>query len=236
MKSKFLLILTLILLCSGCKVEYTLEIHDDLSISESVLATEDAAFYEAYPYASVRTVIGYILTPNLEYLNENHFVVEELIQSDEAGVMIKNKYQNLEEYHNISKMPFQYNYVDGLKYQVNGDEVTLSIMGNFQKAEQDQLAGYNIDEATVNLVVPFDVISHNADRYNEDTHTYSWDFDEENSSKEMMITFDTTKKAAENKEDFPYVIVGIVVVALLIVGIIVVNMIQKNRLRNSIDE
>lgn len=233
MNKKILLIfIGLLILCSGCTAEYTLQINEDLSVSESFTAMEDAEFYNAYENTSAQKVIGFILEPNLEYLNQNGFVVSQILRSKEAGVKVDNTYSSIKEYKEKSKVPEQLS--SEWSYVENGDEITLSIKGSFLHADQSQDGLYSIDKAQVKIIVPFEVISHNADSYNSDNNIYIWKFDESNEEKEIKITFNKIKKV-EKELPIPYIIIGIVIVIILIIFVSVSNFIHSNKGRNDLD-
>ncbi len=230
-KKIYLIFISLLILCSGCTAEYTLSIHEDFSVTESFTAMEDADFYNAYKSSSVQKVIGFILEPNLDYLNENGYQVDQVIHSEDAGVKVENTYKSIDEFKEKSKIPNQiandWSYVD------NGDTITLTIKGALNQDEQDQDGRYVIDEAKIKIVVPFEVINHNADSNND--NTYTWDFDAKSGEKEIMITFDKMKKV-DKEEEPPYIIFGIIGVIVLIIGIVIYSIIQGNKSRNDVDD
>jgi len=80
-KKILILFISLFILCSGCTAEYTLEIKEDLTVKESFTAMEDADFYNSYEYSSAQEVIGFMLEPNLDYLNKNGFEISQILNS-----------------------------------------------------------------------------------------------------------------------------------------------------------
>lgn len=227
----YLIFICLLILCSGCTADYTLTINEDFTVKESFTAMETAEFYNEYKNSSVQKVIGFILEPNLEYLNENGYQVDQVINKKDAGAKIEKTYDSIDEFKRDSKLPNQiasnWSYVD------NGDTVTLTIKGALNQDEQDQDGRYVIDEARVKIVVPFEVINHNADSNND--NTYTWDFDAKSGEKEIAITFNKMKKVDKGEEP-PYIIFGIIVVIVLILGIVIYSIIQGNKNRNDIDD
>ncbi len=233
-KKIIILFIGLIILCSGCTAEYTLEIKDDLTVKESFTAMEDADFYNSYEHSSAQQVIGFMLEPNLEYLNKNGFVITQILNKKDAGVKVENSYGSIKEFKEKSKVPEQLS--EEWSYVETEDTITLSIKGSFFHAEQSQDGLYAIDEAQIKLIVPFEVTNHNADSYNSDTHTYIWKFDKETEEKEIKITFN--KKLLEEKDNstFPYIVIGIVVVIGLILLIGISGFITGNKNRNNLED
>lgn len=230
-KKIVLLFISLLILCSGCTAEYTLTVQEDFSIKESFTAMEDADFYNKYGNSSVQKVIGFILEPNLDYLNSNNYQVEQIIHDTEAGVRVENTYKSIEEFKEKSKVPNQlasdWSYVD------NGDSITLSMKGTLNQDEQDQDGRYVIDELKLQMIIPFEVLEHNADSTKD--NTYIWKLDADNNGKEISITFNKNK-IVDKGEEPPYIIFGIIIVLVLIVGIAIYSIITSNKNRNDLDD
>ena len=72
MNKRILYVIALILLCCGCSTKYTIEIDENLGVKEYAKAVETDEFFEQYPNSSVERVIGFLLEPNLEYLNRRY--------------------------------------------------------------------------------------------------------------------------------------------------------------------
>ncbi len=223
MKRKFLFIIFIIILCSGCRAEYNLTINDDLSVEENVLATEDEEFFEEYEKSSMGRVVGFILEPYLDTLNENGYVTNSHITSARSGATISKHFDSVEDYANNTIFASQYS--DKVNYSKDGNQITLSIKGQFSKAEQDQTR-FPIDEAAISIKLPFKVIENNADKVNGDV--YTWLFDENDTKeREIKIIFDKSKI----KKDINYWYVGIVIgiIILLIVLFMVYNKVRSKR-------
>ena len=223
MKRRFVFMVIMLLLCVGCRAEYNLTINDDLSVEENVLATEDSEFFEEYEKSSVGRVISIILAPHLDLLNENDYVTNSHITSGRSGATIMKKFSSVEEYANSNLFSSQ--YAENVNYSKDGNKITLSVKGNFSKAEQDQ-SRFVVDEAAISIKLPFKVIENNADKVDGDV--YTWIFTENDTKeREIKITFDKSKI----KKDINYLYVGIVIgiIILLIVLFMVYNKIRSKR-------
>lgn len=230
-KKIYLLFIGLLILCSGCSAEYTLTVHDDLSVTEYFTAIEDAEFYNSYKGSSAQKVIGFILEPNREYFNSNSYQVEQIINQKKAGIKATKDFRNLGELKEKSKVPNQIS--DNWDYIDNGDTITLSLKGFLNQDTQDQDGRYVIDEAKIKIIIPFEVMEHNADSVKD--NTYTWNLDTKTDEKEIKITFNKTKKVDKGEEP-PYIIFGIIIVIVLIVGIAIHSVIQGNKSRNNLDD
>jgi len=233
-KKILILFISLFILCSGCTAEYTLEIKEDLTVKESFTAMEDADFYNSYEYSSAQEVIGFMLEPNLDYLNKNGFGISQILNKKEAGVKVENTYGSIKEFKEKSKVPEQLS--EEWSYVESEDSITLSIKGSFHHAEQSQDGLYSIHDARIKLIIPFEVTSHNADSFNRDTHSYVWNFDEETEEKEIKITFNKNLIKKDENSNFPYIIIGIVVVVGLILFIGISGFITGNKNRNNLED
>jgi len=229
MNRRIFLIMALILFCCGCTADYTIKINEKLEVEESALILEDAAFYNKYENSSVQRVISFILEPNLDYLNANDFLVEQIIGTWTAGVKITNSYESIEKYKEVSK--FSEQFADSWDYFEDGDEITLRIRGAFSDSDQDQSGKYLVNEATINIQLPFEVIDHNADNYNESTNTYTWNIDRAGAEKEIFITFDKTIKKDLMQL---YLIIGGIIVVVLIIVVYVYGALAGSKRRNEI--
>ncbi len=228
MKRKFAFIIFIIILCSGCRAEYNLTINDDLSVEENVLATEAADFFEEYEKSSIGRVVGFILEPYLDTLNENKYTTNSYITSGRSGVTISKRFNSIEDYANSTIFSSQ--YADKVNYTKDGHKVTLSIKGQFSKATQDQTR-FPIEEAAISVKLPFKVIDNNADKVDGDV--YTWIFDKNDTEEcEIKITFDDSK--ISKAFNYWYIVIGIVIIILVIILFMVYN--KLNLKRNNVNK
>ena len=223
MKRRIIYIIALILLCCGCSTEYTIEIDENLGVKEYARAVETEDFFEQYPNSSIERVVGFLLEPNLEYLNSNGFTVSDVNESEEAGVIISNSYESIEEYIKTSKIYEQYG---NLEYSDDNGKITLRIKGLLSNNEQDQSGKYLIDTSKINIKLPHNVIGHNADSVDEETGVYTWNINEPGVERELYITFDKTIKS---ELPIGFILVGIIAVALIILGYLTYSKVSSSR-------
>ena len=210
MKKKFLLIIMIIMLCAGCKAKYNITISKDGSVEEYISATETSEFYESYEHSSVGRVIGFILEPYNDILSSNNYEVSNIFNVDESGVILKKKYNNVEDYAKNTIFYSQFSN-DKVKYDLNGNFVTLSIKGQFLKISQQQNR-FAINDAYVSIRLPFKVKESNADKVSGDTYTWIFDKNAEE-EREINIVYDRTKLVGKSDNT---VIIVIVIIAVLL--------------------
>lgn len=230
MKKSLIMILAIILLCCGCTADYTLRINEDGTVSEIVEGLEGVDFYSRYPNSSVQHVIGFLVEPHLDYLNKHNYKITEVYESENAGVILTNKFDSIEKYLSTSKAASQYG--SEIEYTEKDGYITLKIKGRLGQETQEQTDQMVIEEAFINISLPNrKVKSHNADSIDEETDTYTWkvnNIDE----KELTITF-----AKDANKYFPLVeIIAIVafVVFFIVAGYIATKIIGRKDSRNRV--
>ena len=229
MNKRIIYVIALILLCCGCSTKYTIEIDENLGVKEYARAAETDDFFEQYPNSSVERVIGFLLEPNLEYLNKNGFEVSNVTDDTEAGVGISNSYTSIDEYVKVSKLYEQYG---NLEYTESNGKITLKIDGMLSNKEQAQSGKYLIDNSEISIKLPHNVVEHNADKVDEENGVYTWYIEKAGVKKELFITFD--KKI---KKEFPieFIIGGIIGIIVIVFGYFVYsNWTNSRKKRNEV--
>ena len=145
----------------------------------------------------------------LDYLNKHSYKITEVYESENAGVLLTNKFDSIEKYLSTSKAASQYG--SEIEYTEKDGYITLKIKGRLGQETQEQTDQLVIEEATINISLPNrKVKSHNADSIDEETDTYTWkvnNIDE----KELTITF-----AKDANKYFPLVEI-IAIVAFVVI-------------------
>jgi len=229
MKKNIVLIIVILLLSSGCHADYTLRINPDLTVSESVIALESAPFFNQFETSPVSQVIAYLLQPNLPYLNEHGFRVEQVMREAEAGVRISNGYKSIEHFREISEFPNQ--FVNEWEYIEDGKYRTLKITGMISNTPQDQSGVFPIELARINIQIPFDVTEHNADRHDASNNMYIWFIDEVGVEREILLTFNVESL---EESDFRLYVIGGIIIVLVIIAMIVFSKMADSKERNKV--
>ena len=230
MKKKIILILIMLFICAGCKAKYNISISEDGSVYETAVLTEDEEFFENYEHSSVGRVIGFIAEPYLDKLNSNGYEINSSIGKSESGAIVKRKFNSVEEYTKNTILSSQFSS-DKMKYEEDGNKVTLSIKGNFSKGTQDQ-ERVAVDEATVSITIPYKVKESNADKVSGETYTWVFNKDDDD-EREIKLVYDKSKV----KGDFSLVttITVIVIIVVLLLGSFIVYR-NFNKKKNSVNK
>lgn len=224
MKKYLLLIIMMLFICTGCGVTYTVEINDDMSAKEQLMALENNEFFSQYEHSSKGRVIGFLLEPYLEQLNNNNYVANAYIPPTNSGggALVDKKYKTVEDLFKNTILTSV--YTDKVEYEEKGNKVTIKAKGNFSHSTQDQ-SRIPVDTAKIKIKLPFKVSDSNADKVSGDT--YVWEFNENSKERELYITFDKTKIDTPTNS-FPFILIGIAVI-MVIVGFVVYNIVMKRR-------
>lgn len=223
-KIYFLLIILLIIVCTGCKVKYNLEIKEDLTVNEEVTALEDDEFFSQYPKSSISRVIELVMSMGKEYLDTNNYNVEKIIEKD-SGVKITQEFNSFDEYYKTSK--FYAQLFNDFGYKKEGNIIKLNLEGGINK-DLNIVDRYLIDDAIINIKIPFLVISNNADKYDSKTNTYTWIIDEKTDYKKISINFDMSKKHFRYEKRFLYISIITVLIVLVSILIYIIKKIKVN--------
>ncbi len=222
---KILLIVFMVLICAGCEANYTIKFDGDLNVEERLRALEDAEFFKQYENSSAGRVVGFILEPYLDELNNKGYTTETHITNQDSGVFINKKYKSLEEY--IKSTILANEFTDKINYEVDGDKVTLSAVGKFSTGGQDQ-THFSVDEGSITINIPFKVIEHNADEVDGDD--YTWNIDgKKGEQRELKLVFDKSSFKNGTSDKFSPIIFLVIAGVLLIGGFMLYNKIKGKR-------
>lgn len=213
---KILLILFSVFIITGCTAHYELKINDDLSIEETIIGLESDEFYNNYFNSSKERVVDFVMATQMDYLKENKYDIKNITKDLMYGSKVTKKYANLDEFHSNSIAYKQFYKSFNLTDKDGIIEINLS--DKMGKNAQDPTR-YVIDEGTVNIIVPFKVLEHNADNVDLSNNKYTWYVNSSN-DKTIYIKLDSNKKA--NNGDL-YIILG----SLLLIGLLTYIIIQK---------
>ena len=175
-KVKILILVLLTTLVSGCTANYDVKISLDGSVKENIELNENK-----------NRIISDFTKKKFEDYVENYLELNELdntindykllIGDEKAGVRIDRKYDDINEYINTSPaIPFVFKKV---KIRTKDEMIILkSVETGYELVYKDNQGVLNYTDSTITLSLPYEVISSNADHVDEETNTYTWNFDE----------------------------------------------------------
>lgn len=228
-KIKIFTIFCLLLFSTGCSVKYDLTINEDSSINEDVIAEEQTDRMEARTKLKGEQAINYLY--NMFAKDNDRYSLSSSDSNKTTEVTASATYENIDEYSSM----FISDVFDNINVTRDGDKVTLTT------SQKKSLGGYDstsliYDEIEVNISVPFDVISENADSIK--SNVYTWKIEKGKKLKNIKITYvdksekDKATVSINNKKyNFKYefiVLGGFITIILGIVIFVVINNKKNN--------
>ncbi|MBQ9024069.1 MAG: hypothetical protein IJ105_02470 [Bacilli bacterium] len=227
---KKITILLLIIISTGCSVEYNLTINEDYSISEKVTALENTKKMESITRSKGEQSVTYLYNM-FKRDNENiNFTSNE--SSDNTSATATTTHNSIEEYSSKFKSDV-FNKVNVTK---NNGIVSLTTTQTTPLSDNDS---YSLiyDDITIKIYVPFKVLENNADETSGDT--YIWKIKKNDELKTIKLTYDENSKKNNvnikiNNKTFSinYVIITISGI-ILVIAVIVLIVVMKNKKNNT---
>ena len=224
---KKIIFFSLIFIITGCSVEYNLNINEDGSVNEIVVAQERTNKMESITRKKGQQAVDY-LYETFKRDNESKIVTNN--SDDKTTSTVTKKYINIDQYTSN----FKSDIFENINISKEKDEVTL-------EAKQSKALGNDYDyspiynDITINIKLPFKVIKNNADSISN--NVYTWNI-KENELKNIELVYSDNYEVEKvnvkinNKTyNFSYGIIAIGSAVVLIITIVLIVFI-KNRKNN----
>ena len=227
-KLKIFIFLCLVLLLSGCSVEYDLTLNDDFTVSEKVVATEKTKRMEALTKQKGKQAVNYLY--NMFKRNGEDITLTSREDDYNTYATAIISHEDINDY--ASK--FSSDVFNNVNVTKDGNIITFSTE---QKELLSSDTNYSLlyDDITVNITIPFEVIS-NADKVND--NTYTWNIKKDSDYKTIEFSYKEGNKKDEvniNVNNETYNIhYGVIIVIgfVIIIGSIVLFIYIKNKKNN----
>lgn len=228
-KLKKFLITFIILITSGCSVEYNLNINEDNSVSETVVASEVTTKMESLTRLKGDTAVNYLF----KMFNRNDDLISVTSTSDTYNTYAtaKRVYNDIDEYKDSFKSDLFSNI------NVSKSDNTVMIYAK-QKTKLTNDSSYSLiyDDVHIKIKIPYKVIENNADEVIGDT--YIWNLSKNDDLKTVKISYlDNNKNNNMNIKinnkiySISYYITIIGLLAIIIIFIIII-VYRKNKKNN----
>ena len=211
-KFKYILILLIVFLFSGCSGNYNLTFNKDLSIEEELnisINNENDNYDKTFD-----------LFKKAEIEEDKYKIV---VHNDKVNIVYKEKYKSFPDYYINSKLYKM--FFETIEYDRDNKGMTIKTESNFKlddKNSQNIINSYDIENLNINLNIPFSVNSNNADKVSN--NIYTWELKNNSTYKNIEVDFSYQNDKTSNI--IFLVLVG--VSSLIIIGYIV-NYVLKNR-------
>ena len=225
---KILLLIPLIFLITGCRVDYKIEINKDLSVVEQINMTETSETFSRRYKEFDKTVLNSIFNSGnrKETLTDNNYQYEESTMSSYPSILATKTYSSLDEFS--KNTIFKDEFFGSVATTTEGSLITF-IANDLIEYDSENIDLYDVSECVVSITLPYVVSSNNADSYDKKTNTYKWKLSSQE-PKEIKITFDKNKIYVYNV--FMYISLFIIILILLVLIIIGFKMHKKNVFNN----
>ena len=228
-KLKIFIFLCLVLLLSGCSVEYDLTLNDDFTVSEKVVAIEKTKRMEALTKQKGKQAVNYLY--NMFKRNGEDITLTSRDDDYNTYATAIISHYDINDY--ASK--FSSDVFDNINVTKDGNIITFSTT---QKELLSSDTNYSLlyDDITVNITIPFEVTSNNADKVNG--NTYTWNIKKDSDYKTIEFSYKEGNKKDEvninvNNETYNIHYGVIIVIGLvIIIGSIVLFVYIKNKKNN----
>lgn len=221
-KNKIILLILVTLLFSGCTVNYSLYINDDLSVNESVTASENS--YDLKTTTGQDPKVAASSLYDLYRIKGVKYNISTVSNDSETLSVVTSSFDSLEDYQEH----FKSDIVNEVSVTNKKGIITIEYKQDVPLTEYASKA-LIYDSIEVNIEVPFKVTKHNADSVNG--NTYTWNIKKDGELKDIKITFNSKETNLSKKINIlgffeinvkysVLFVVGLIVIALAIVGLV----------------
>ncbi len=226
---KKIIIVFIIFIVSGCSVKYNLTINQDGSVNETVVAQENTKKMESMTRLKGDNAVNYLYKMfNRGDSNISISSVSDTYNTTATAVKIHN---SIDEYASN----FKSDVFDNINLTKENDNINI-------ETNQSKLLGNNsnysllYDEIEVNIKVPYEVVSNNADKVSGST--YSWNINKNTGLKNIKLSYiegnkknNINIKLNDKTFNISYVVISISGIILVLL-ILVLMVYRKNRKNN----
>lgn len=184
---KYIGLITLLLLVTGCSVKYNLVINENGKINETIIFSEKDEVIKQYN-SNVNNGIKDIA--NFYFSGENNINPEIIIDTNTINNKRSNGISNyglLRDFSNINEYGtgvfFNYYFKNSEIEQKNN---TITIFGSgfnwdsVKNLSNDYKYKFNVENITIAIKLPYVVIENNAKQINKNENIYYWTFNSDN--------------------------------------------------------
>ena len=225
---KKIIFICLIFALAGCSVEYNVNINEDNSISEKVIASENTNKLQAMTRKKGDNAVNYIYQM---YKRDDDIDITTTDDNDTTTSTLVTSYKDIEEYANKATSDIFDNPIVTRKDK----KVTLTI-NQTEPLSKDSSYSYIYDNITIKINVPFEVIDNNADEISGNDYIWYITKDSTLNTIKLVYNEDSLKdnfniKINDKVFNINYLIIVLGSLALLIL-IIVFIVIYNNKKNN----
>lgn len=217
-KIKYLVLISLLVILTGCTPTVNITIEDDYKIKEQVLFEYDNIYEEK--------------SNNQDYLDAYLSYYKNVIdtKSYRVNYVINDKTTEVEVYRNsdsfcdtLNASLLTHHLYDSFRCEETGESIVIESIGNHAISKPQNEREFYFNGLTINVKLPLKAEDSNADKI--DGKVYTWEFDEHSlPEKSIKLVLNKTKmenkkKAAdfkeENKDNVATIVISVIIVGAL---------------------
>ena len=204
---KKIILAIIIVLMTGCSVNYSVAIDDDLKITEKAVIVEDAEFYENYYHTTPINVLSGIIDNYKSILDEKKYTYY-IVDKPNPEIVIEKSYDSYNDY--IQNTILLNDYFEKINFVKNEDVLKISTEG-FNPNDTDNPERFYIDELEIDISSKYKVLNHNADSYNKRNNTYFYKMKADTKEFNILMELNISKKFNPLEEYFVTILVTILI-------------------------
>lgn len=214
MRLRKILFLLILLLLSGCSVDYNLDISSEGVFKETIIGTISGEEYSNLGGTDVNPYQD-ILNYSTPLIEDNGYYDKEIIDVDGN----KEYYFTYTFNNNYQDSSVINSCYDNVLFEENDEVYYIKLTGEFKCLYSDKV--------TVNVYTEHNVYDHNADEINETGNIYTWTIDNKNDADIFMMVSKYPEIILDEKKPFMNSFKAVVFVILLILSVIVYFLYKK---------
>lgn len=228
-KIKILLTLLVIFFMTGCSVEYNLNINEDSSVNEEVIASEKTDRLEQRTKLKGDQATNYLFNMFTRPNEDIKFTTN--VKNYNTYGIARTVHNNINEYSS----KFSSDVFDNIEI-INNDDLVTIIANQKESLSKGSSSSLLYDDIVINITVPFIVEDHNADKVLG--NKYTWNIKSNEELKSIKISY--KDKEFSNRANikinnknysfkYEYIIIGVIV---LIVVLIIISVFRNSKKNN----
>lgn len=206
---KIVILVSLVVLLTGCSVNYHVEIKNNLKVMETAFLEGNDELYNSHYRTTKVKVLQEVLDIYNDELKENNYQ-SQVVKNEMPYVKIEREYQDIQEYLNNSKL-FN-NYFDKINYTKEGKIVKIETEG-FNPNEEENPDRFYVEKLDIAIKSAYKVVDSNATEIDKKTNTYHFIMNANDEDFKIILKLDTSSKFIANF-DIYIVLFGILILTI----------------------
>ena len=206
---KKIILAIIIILMTGCSVNYNIVIDKDFKIVEKVVIEEDADFYINYYHTMPVNVMNGILDNYKDILNEKKYQYYVDENNGNPLIVLEKTYDNYDDY--INNTILLNDYFEKVNFVKKDNVLKISTEG-FNPNDSDNPDRFYIKKLDIGITSAYKVNDNNAIKYDKEDNTYYYSITSDTENMSLLMDIDTSKRFNPLEEYYGAFIVAIMIV------------------------